>query len=48
MDDILKKCEIMASEHPGAINVYTGLYNMKVTINYPDLLIKLKSLKHDF
>ena len=48
MDDILKKCETMASQLPDAIKVYTGVYNMKVTINYPDLLIKLKFLKHDF
>ena len=48
MDDILKKCETMASEHSDAIKLYTGVYNMNVTINYPDLLIKLKSLKHEF
>ena len=44
IEDILHKCETMASQHPNAIKLTTGLYDMNVIINYPQLVKKLITL----
>ncbi len=48
IDDIILKCETFASIHTKPKTITTKLYNMKVIINYSNLLKNLRILKKSF
>ena len=48
IDDIILNCEFLSKIHTKPKTIGTRLYNMRVTINYPNLLNNLRILKKSF
>lgn len=48
IDDIICKCETLCNIHSKPKTIITKIYNMKIIVNYPTLLQKLRGLKKNF